>query len=237
MQDFKKKSNQTQTQAVSDYDPLPFFSTILPTFSNYFCLPLCICPPLPLVQEEKVSSGEASGDLWGLLSVSQLRLSPRHPAGLPEILWLPRSTPETGCDSPVLNRKWSVSQMQNHHYCLGMNARSFTPHITTFYIIYVVGFVASSGCEMNPRRKHFFFYEHRGILCASQPIITYKFMAHFLCNLRITFIHYYQTFAAFVSFMWYARIKCFAHYPLTVSYSIHLFIQASTAVSDYFHCF
>lgn len=62
-------------------------------------------------------------------------------------------------------------------------------------------------------------------------------MAHLSCNLRITFIHYYHTFPAFMSFMWYAWMKCFAHYPLTSSYIIYLFIQASAAVSDYFHCF
>lgn len=62
-------------------------------------------------------------------------------------------------------------------------------------------------------------------------------MAHLLCNLRITFIPSYHTFPAFMSFVWYAWIKCFAHYPLTVSYLIRLLIQACTAVSDYFNCF
>lgn len=87
--------------------------TILP--SNYLCLPLYVCSPpvlprcpplLPLVQEDKVSSGEACRDLRGLLSLPLLRLSPRLSAGLPEILWLPKSTPEASWDSSILDSKY-----------------------------------------------------------------------------------------------------------------------------------
>lgn len=52
-----------------------------------------------LCEEGKVSSGETSRDLWGLRSLPLLCLSPRPPVCLLEILWVPKSTPETSCGS------------------------------------------------------------------------------------------------------------------------------------------
>lgn len=115
-----------------------FLITILfPFFSPFFPLTVSVCLyisafPFSLVQDDKVSSREACRDLRGLLALSLLRLPPWLSAGLPEILWRPKRTPETSCDSSILDRQYQCVKLQNYHYCLGMNARSFVSHITTF---------------------------------------------------------------------------------------------------------
>lgn len=74
---------------------------------------------LLLWKEDKVSSGETGGDLWGLLSLPLLCLSQRLPAGLPEILCIPKSTPETSCSSSILKLKVSVCLMQKWSFSSG----------------------------------------------------------------------------------------------------------------------
>lgn len=90
------------------------------TVSVCLCIcPLPTCPPFSRVQEDKVSSGEACRDLWGLLFLPLICPSPRLPTGLPEILWVPESTPETSCDSSILKHKVSVCQMPKLSFLSG----------------------------------------------------------------------------------------------------------------------
>lgn len=67
-----------------------------------------------LLQEQEASLRDPCRDLWGLLSLSPVRLSLRLPAGLPEVFWIqnPVTTSlQTGWDPSVLNWKhrWNIN--------------------------------------------------------------------------------------------------------------------------------